>query len=355
MTSIISFPGLGIEGFSVNTVSFSLFGRNITWYGIIITLGIIAAVSLAFLRAKKEGVVADDILDLAIYCVIFGVIGARLYYVIMKHENYNSFNDIIAIWNGGLAIYGGIIAGFLTAFVVAKIKKLNIRKLFDLGAPSVMVGQIVGRWGNFVNAEAYGSETTLPWRMGIQNIYNPETIYVHPTFLYESIWNFIGFILISIFYKKKKSDGEVFLWYVSWYGFGRLFIEGLRTDSLYVGPIRISQLVAILSCAAGIALIIIMRYKNRDNPNAVAKYAYLYQSDENPEIASVAAEKPNRNDIKTGTVKPKTSETTKEAAEKSAEESPDKPDDKLEKKDSEDKEEINNDPKKEEDKKDEAK
>jgi len=350
MTSIISFPGLGIEGFSVNTVAFSLFGRNITWYGIIITLGIIVAVTIAFLRSKKEGVVADDILDLAIYCVIFGVIGARLYYVIMKRENFNSFYDVIAIWNGGLAIYGGIIAGFLAGFVVTKIKKMNVRKLFDVGAPSVMLGQIIGRWGNFVNAEAYGSETTLPWRMGIQNIYNPNTIYVHPTFLYESLWNLIGFILINIFYNKKKFDGEVFLWYVSWYGFGRMFIEGLRTDSLYVGPVRISQLVAILSCAAGVALIILFRYKSRGNPNAVSKYAYLYQSDENPEIVAAGAEKPSRDKNKTAAGKPKTSETIGDSAEKSDDESEEKPDQIV----SEDKADIKDDEKRDDEEKEES-
>ncbi|MGI6742042.1 MAG: prolipoprotein diacylglyceryl transferase [Eubacteriales bacterium] len=354
MTSIISFPGLGIEGFSVNTVAFSLFGRNITWYGIIITLGIIAAVALAFLRSKKEGVVADDILDLAIYCVIFGVIGARLYYVIMKRENFNSFYDVIAIWNGGLAIYGGIIAGFLAGFVVTKIKKMNVRKLFDVGAPSVMLGQIIGRWGNFVNAEAYGSETTLPWRMGIQNIYNPNTIYVHPTFLYESLWNLIGFILINIFYNKKKFDGEVFLWYVSWYGFGRMFIEGLRTDSLYVGPVRISQLVAILSCAACVALIILFRYKSRGNPNAVAKYAYLYQSDENPEIVTSGAEKPSRDKNKTAAGKPKTSETIGDSAEKSDDESEEKPDEKPDQIVSEDKADIKDDEKRDDEEKEES-
>lgn len=340
MTSIISFPGLGIEGFSVNTVAFSLFGRNITWYGIIITLGIIVAVTIAFLRSKKEGVVADDILDLAIYCVIFGVIGARLYYVIMKRENFNSFYDVIAIWNGGLAIYGGIIAGFITGFVITKIKKMNVRKLFDVGAPSVMIGQAIGRWGNFINAEAYGTETTLPWRMGIQNIYNPETIYVHPTFLYESLWNLIGFILINIFYNKKKFDGEVFLWYVSWYGFGRMFIEGLRTDSLYVGSVRISQLVAILSCAVGVALIILMRYKNRDNPNAVARYAYLYQSDDNPEVVAVETEKQSSEKIKTAKEEPKSTKADGVSVEKPTPNDSDGSEDKTEIKDEEKKDEA---------------
>ena len=274
MESIISFPGFGIEGFSVNTVAFSVFGRSITWYGIIVTLGIICGFLYALFRSRYEKIISDDMLDFAIYGVIFGVIGARLYYVAMKHENYHSLYDVVAVWNGGLAVYGGIIAAFITAFVVSRIKKIHFAKIFDIVGPSFMLGQIIGRWGNFVNAEAYGNDTALPWRMGIKNYYHPNTIYVHPTFLYESLWNLLGFILINIFYKKKKFDGEVFLWYVAWYGFGRMFIEGLRVDSLYIGPFRVSQMLAMISCAAAVALLIILRTKLKDDPDAVAADAY---------------------------------------------------------------------------------
>ena len=289
MQSTISFPGFGIGEFTVNTIAFTIFGRSITWYGIIVTLGIICGFLYALRRSRTEKIIADDLLDFAIYGVIFGVIGARLYYVIMKRDSYHNLYDIIAVWNGGLAIYGGIIAAFVSGFVVAKIKKLRFTKIFDVVGPAFMVGQLIGRWGNFVNAEAYGSETALPWRMGIQNYLHPNTIYVHPTFLYESLWNLIGFILINIFYKKKKFDGEVFLWYVAWYGFGRMFIEGLREDSLYLGSFRVSQLLAMISCAVAVALIIILRARFKGVPDAVAADAY-YKKDEPAKKADAAAE-----------------------------------------------------------------
>ncbi|MFA6948777.1 MAG: prolipoprotein diacylglyceryl transferase [Eubacteriales bacterium] len=259
MTSIISFPGLGIGEFSVNSVAFSIFGHSVTWYGIIVTSAIVVGFLYALYRSKFEGITNDDVLDEAIYLIIFSIIGARLYYVVTSLDKikYDSFYDVIAIWNGGLAIYGGVIAGAITTFVVAKIKKIKFTKMFDMISPGLMLGQAIGRWGNFMNAEAFGGETTLPWRMGIQNIYHIDTIYVHPTFLYESLWNLIGFFIINALYKKKRFDGQIFLMYATWYGFGRMFIEGLRTDSLYVGQFRISQLVAAASFIAGLILLIV--------------------------------------------------------------------------------------------------
>ncbi len=264
-TTYISFPGLGVDEFRVDNVAFTVFGHPIMWYGIIITLGIISAFLYVSYRAKhNEKIKNDDVLDYAIYLVIFGIIGARLYYVFTKFDSFKGDNfgdtlyNIIAVWEGGLAIYGGIIAGFIALVAVSLIKKIKLGKALDMIAPGVMLGQLIGRWGNFCNAEAFGSETSLPWRMGLRDISEKSAVYVHPTFLYESLWNLLGFVIINITYKRKKFDGQIFLMYISWYGFGRMFIEGLRTDSLYVGDFRISQLVGFFCFFFGLALLIAM-------------------------------------------------------------------------------------------------
>lgn len=269
ITNIISFPGLGIGEFKVNNVAFSVFGLDIAWYGIIITAGMIAAFLYASWRAVKfEGQKFDDMLDYAIYCIIFGVIGARAYYIIMDDSHY-TFKQIFALRDGGLAIYGGIIAGALTALIITKIKKLKFSKIIDAIAPGVILAQSIGRWGNFMNGEAYGGFTDLPWRMGFTLPYG--TVYVHPTFLYESLWNLLGFVLINLYYKKKRFNGEIALLCMTWYGLGRMFIEGLRTDSLYIGSIRVSQLVAFLSFLAGLIIIISLRaYVKRHGSSRLA-------------------------------------------------------------------------------------
>lgn len=270
----VSFPGLGIEPFHMDRIAFSLFGIDVNWYGLIITCGMILAVLYALWHAKHEGVKSDHIIDLALALIFCGVIGARLYYVIMEFDQYlvsggtflqnlgGTLYNCIAIWNGGLAIYGGIIAGFLAALVAARVKRIPFPVIADIAGPAVMVGQIIGRWGNFVNVEAYGAETTLPWRMGVLYSFNDGVSFVsekfvHPTFIYESLWNLLGLILITYFYKKKKFHGQMFLSYMTWYGFGRMLIEGLRADSLYVGSIRISQLVGFVTFVVGAVLIIV--------------------------------------------------------------------------------------------------
>lgn len=270
----ISFPGLGIDEFPLKKTAFSLFGHDIMWYGVIISIGIILGVLYVLFRAKhNEGISSDDVIDYAIYLTFFGVVGARLYYVIMEFDSFKGKDigqtlfNIIAIWEGGLAIYGAIIAGAVALITVSFIKKIKLGKAFDMIAPAVMLGQIIGRWGNFTNAEAHGGETSLPFRMGIRAEGSSVTQYVHPTFLYESLWNLVGFILINIFYKKKKYDGQIFIMYITWYGFGRMFIEGLRTDSLYVGDFRISQVVAFLCFFFGLASLvsmeIVIRLRNK--------------------------------------------------------------------------------------------
>ncbi len=280
----VSFPGLGIEPFHMDRIAFSLFGIDVNWYGLIITCGMILAVLYALWHAKHEGVKSDDIIDLALALIFCGVIGARLYYVIMEFDQYlvtggtfwqnlgGTLYNIIAIWNGGLAIYGGIIAGFLAAMVVARAKRIPFPVIADIAGPAVMVGQIIGRWGNFVNVEAYGAETTLPWRMGVLYSFNDgvsfvSETFVHPTFIYESLWNLVGLILITCLYNKKKFHGQMFLTYMTWYGFGRMLIEGLRADSLYVGSIRISQLVGLVTFVAGAVLLVYNFRKTRNAKN----------------------------------------------------------------------------------------
>lgn len=267
MSTTVSFPGLGIGEFSVDRVAFELFGKPIYWYGVIIMLGIVAAFTHALIRSKREGFTTDDVLDMGIFTVLFGVLGARLYYVVttLDTHEYKSFIDVIAVWEGGLAIYGGIIAGCTALVLTAVYKKINPLKVMDAVAPGVMLAQAIGRWGNFMNGEAFGYEVTegsllYPFRMGLISDYTntgSTMHFYHPTFLYESLWNIAGFVFICLIYRKKKFNGQMALTYFAWYGFGRFFIEGLRTDSLYVGPFRISQVVGLVCFMAGITLMVV--------------------------------------------------------------------------------------------------
>ncbi|MBE6667211.1 MAG: prolipoprotein diacylglyceryl transferase [Ruminococcaceae bacterium] len=271
----IAFPGLGIGRFEVDSTAFKIFGFEIQWYGVIITLGIILAVIYCSFRAKQEGIIFDHVLDITIFTVIFGVIGARLGYVLFSLDDFHSFADVINIRGGGLQIYGGIVAGAITIILVCKYKKIKPLKMLDATAPAVMIGQFVGRWGNFMNGEAHGGivkegSPLYFLRMELEPYYmNGRLVYdtaaVHPTFLYESLWNVLGFVLINILYKKKKFDGQILLMYISWYGFGRMFIEMLRTDSLYLGNtgIRISCLIGFLCFAAGTTLLTVFLIRER--------------------------------------------------------------------------------------------
>ncbi len=293
----ISFPGLGIKEFKLNPEAFNLFGRPVMWYGVIISVGMILAVLYVLYRAKhSEGIKTDDVFDFAIWAIPLGVIGARIYYVATKFEDYKAdtpletFKNCIAIWEGGIAIYGAIIGGALGLYIAARIKKVKVLKAFDMVAPAVMIAQALGRWGNFCNAEAHGGPTSLPWRMGIRNEEFPTTVYVHPTFLYESLWNVLGFILINIFYKKKKYDGQILVMYLTWYGFGRMLIEGLRTDSLYVLGFRISQIVGFLCFFIGICILTameIVRHLRKKDAVAVTEAA---AKEEAPEVTEEKAE-----------------------------------------------------------------
>ena len=266
--SKLSFPGLGIPEFEVDRVAFEIKIGELTlsvgWYGMIICFGIILAFSYVVFRAGQKGIVLDTILDYTLITVPLAIFGARIYYIIFNPSGYKTFYDVIAIWEGGLAIYGAIIVGAVCVFCISKFKKIKFMMMADFAAPAVMLGQLIGRWGNFMNGEAFGAETTLPWRMGVCNrLTNFEMLYVHPTFLYESLWNLLGFILINIFYKKKKFNGEIMLWYFTWYGLGRAFIETLRTDSLYLGntDIRVSSLLGALCFVLLVPVIIFGRVR----------------------------------------------------------------------------------------------
>ena len=289
----VSFPGIGIGEFKINPVAIRIpigSGIEIRWYGILIVTGIILAFLYCAYRAKQEGINFDNLLDIAIFTIVFAVIGARAYYVLTSLDKYDSFLEAIAIWEGGLAIYGAIIAGAITIYIVCKIKKLNWLKMVDAVAPAVMIGQIIGRWGNFCNGEAFGEEiapTNFLYfiRMGL-NSYNTgyRTIEVHPTFLYESLWNLVGFIIIHFLYKKKKFDGQIVLMYLTWYGFGRMFIEGLRTDSLYIPgtPIRISQVVGFLCFALGTLALVVFLIKAYRKEKDAEEYSPAYKKLSNP-------------------------------------------------------------------------
>ena len=256
----ISFPMLG--DFSISpTTYFTLFGHRFYWYGLIIAIGFLLAVWYACSRAPEFGLKGDDIIDMLLLAVPLGIVGARAYYVIFDwgpHYSENLWN-IFKVWEGGLAIYGGVIGAVIGLVIVGCVKRMGfsgICAMLDVGAFGLLIGQAVGRWGNFINREAFGSETDIFCRMGL-TMPGEETIYVHPTFLYESLWNLAGFLWMHLWSKKRKRafDGQCFCMYLAWYGLGRFFIEGLRTDSLMLGPIRFSQLLAALTCVAALILI----------------------------------------------------------------------------------------------------
>lgn len=261
----VSFPVLGIE-FTINPVAFSIGDFNIYWYGIIIATGFILAFNYCMLNSKRLDIEPDKLIDAIIVGLITGIIGARLYYVIFYPGNTYIENpiSIFQIHEGGLAIYGGIIGGLLGGIIIAKIKKINILSMLDIASLGFLIGQCIGRWGNFMNQEAFGTETNLPWGMVSENTLMETNQPVHPCFLYESLWCLMGFILLDIFSRKfYKYKGQIFLLYIIWYGNERFFVEGLRTDSLMLPfmNLRVSQVLAAVSVI--IALIVLIIFKNK--------------------------------------------------------------------------------------------
>lgn len=308
MSEILMFPGLGLE-FELNPIAFSVFGWPIHWYGIIIAVGFLLAASYGYYKTSHFGIVPDTGLDIALWTVPCAIIGARAYYVIFYMDLYRnadgSFNwaAAVRIWDGGLAIYGGIIVAVIVVAICCKIYKQRFMDCADITAFGFIIGQIIGRWGNFVNVEAYGGLTDLPWRMCSQSIADDlwrkgllesEEVYqsildgtlgVHPTFFYESMWNLIGFILLVLMVRKgRRFSGQVFLGYAAWYGLGRSFIEGLRTDSLYFfnTGIRVSQMVGIVTALVAAVLFVFLWKKGKP---ATPPLSESVQADESVEEA----------------------------------------------------------------------
>ena len=272
----ISFPSLGIEIDPIR--SFNLFGFSVHLYGVVIALGLMLAVIYACRRSKQFGLKAEDLTDGVLFIVPFAVLCARLYYCIFAWDSYKDDPiRILYIWEGGLAIYGGVIGAALGIIVFSMVKRIRVGAVLDITALGFLIGQSIGRWGNFFNREAFGAETNSILRMGLLNKYTGSVTYYHPTFLYESVWNAIGFVLLHFLSKKRKYDGQVALLYVAWYGLGRTFIEGLRMDSLYWGSFRVSQLLAALSCFTAVAALMVFHYFKQPDPTKMQVYAFEAQ------------------------------------------------------------------------------
>lgn len=258
--TIVGFPKLGIENITMNPVALQIGKLSVRWYGILILLGVLTAVFFGTRKMKKFNHTFDDVLDILIFALPCAIVGCRLYYCAFAWDQFKDdpIRIITGITQGGLAFYGGAIGATVAGVIVMKVKKLNIPATLDLYITQFPIAQAIGRWGNFVNGEAYGYHTELPWGMTVEN--RVEAMPVHPTFLYESLWNVIGFVLLYRHLDRRKFDGQNALLYLVWYGVGRFFIEGLRSDSLWIGSegdgIRVSQLLSLVMVVVAVALLI---------------------------------------------------------------------------------------------------
>ena len=292
-SSAISFPMFG-EG-SINPPPyFTVFGFDVYFYGAFIALGFLLAIGYCSRNSKRFGIKSDDIYDVVLWLIPFSLLGARLYYVAFKLDYYLLHpGEILAFRDGGLAIYGGVIAGIITIYFVCRRKKVPLGAMLDIVVFGLLLGQICGRMGNFMNREAFGAPTEIFCRMGLTNPAG-ETIYVHPTFLYEMLWNLGCFIFLSVMTAKGKRryDGQFVFIYFLWYGIGRAWIEGLRTDSLYIGStsIRVSQ---ALSIALALISLIVLIYKGRQPQSPERLYVYS-QTKKNAEAQAPAGEEINK-------------------------------------------------------------
>ena len=298
MENTLEFPGLGLT-FDFDRTAFTVFGLPIFWYGIIVAVGFAVGAFVITKRAERFGILPDRAIDALIAATIGGIIGARLYYVIFRWEMYS--HDLITIFNlrlGGLAFYGGVIGGALGILLVCRWRGLKRLPLIDLFASAVLISLAIGRWGNFVNVEAFGSNTTAPWGMTGTAVVNYLTVNqhrlaglgidvlpctpVHPTFLYESLWNIVGFVLIALYIKRRRFDGEITLLFLGWYGLGRAFIEGMRIDSLMLGGLRVSQGVAALCFVVSAVLLfkIHTSIKKSGDPAYLALYVDTVQAEQ---------------------------------------------------------------------------
>lgn len=269
------------ELLAINPVAFNLGPISVRWYGIIIVTGIVLAYIVGQKEGEKRGLPKDFFADLLLWAVPISIISARIYYVMMKWDFYSANPDkIIQIWNGGIAIHGALIGAVITAYVFCRNRGVSFLKVADIAAPSILIGQIIGRWGNFMNQEAFGGPVSRDF---LESLFLPNWIieqmyieelgtYVHPTFLYESVWNFIGLIIILLLRKVNLQRGELFFIYIIWYSIGRFFIEAMRTDSLYlVGELRSAQVVSIVGIIVAMILIVYRRIKVRPTVNYLDK------------------------------------------------------------------------------------
>lgn len=296
----VIFPKLGID-ITINDTAFTLFGLEIKWYGLLITLGMLLAMIYCFSQMKKYGIDPDRAIDAVIGGIIGGLIGARAYYVIMQWEDYaGNWKSIFNIRNGGLAIYGGIIGAVIVGGLVAKLRKVKLLPLLDVASMGFLLGQGIGRWGNFTNQEAFGYNTDnifgmssgkiRDWIISVNSdMSSPADLIamnadkpVHPCFLYESVWCLLGFVLLAIFAKKiRKFDGQIFLMYLGWYGLERFFIEGLRTDSLMIGTMRVSQVLAAICFISSVILLVVILNKVKRMGD---EYVLYVDTDESKEL-----------------------------------------------------------------------
>ena len=315
---VIYFPNSGLfeNGIKIDNVMFTIPGLNleIYWYSFLIALGMVLAMIYAYRRVRKFGLEPDRFTDMVLAGFIGGIIGARAYYVVFSLDKYLTDEGTFDLWaalsirDGGLAIYGGVIGALIFGLLVAKIRKVKIAPLLDLAGLGFLIGQCIGRWGNFFNQEAFGSKTSLPWGMVSKDILNelyffyyPENVSVitnraldmiaHPCFLYESLWCLVGFLALHFYSKHRKFDGEIFLLYIGWYGLGRFWIEGLRTDSLYLVntetlKLKVSQLVAG-TCVIFAAALLIYMYVTVKKKG----YTFYYATDESKELLRLYDEK----------------------------------------------------------------
>lgn len=281
MTNLVTFPGLGLS-FEISRVAFTIGGVNIYWYGVVIAVGIVLAMAFALRHCTEFGIDGDAMVDVIVVGVVLGILSARAYYVAMSPYAYDSIWEMLSIRDGGLAIYGGVIGAVVFGGLACKWRKVPVLPMFDLTGMGFLIGQCLGRWGNFFNQEAFGCNTTLPWGMYSAateaylrgstvtvpaGVTIDPTMPVHPTFLYESIWCLVGFVALRFYIKKRRFNGDIALLYAIWYGLGRFWIEGLRTDSLLLVPsmgLRASQLVAAIAVVGGIIAEVILRRKYKD-------------------------------------------------------------------------------------------
>lgn len=252
---------------AINPIAFSLGPLDVRWYGILIATGIVLAFLVVQREMVKRGMHPDFLTDLLIWAVPLAIVSARIYYVIFSWDYYkDNLGQVFKVWEGGIAIHGALIGAFITTYVFTKLRGVSFWKVVDIAVPGLLIGQIIGRWGNFMNQEAHGgpvsenflNTTIIPdWIMNQMTI---EGVTYHPTFLYESLWNFVGLIILLLLRRVALKRGEMFLFYLTWYSFGRYFIEGMRTDSLYGGDLRAAQVVSVVTIIIAIILFVIRRY-----------------------------------------------------------------------------------------------